>query len=451
MSSPEVAHRSAAHARSAVAPHPLVATIDWDAATREAAEALSTYVRIDSAHPAGRTVETAAFLAERLAADGIESKVYRAGPEEKVHLVARLRAERPMGKPLLLSHHMDVVPAVPDDWSFAPFSGEIADGYVYGRGALDDKGMGVMELMALLLLRRGGAPLGRDVILLCSCDEEVRSEYGARFMVDHHFDDLDPAFMLDEGGSGMRGFYSAGDVFEVTVGQKQSLPIRLVARAEPGHGSTPWDGAAPHRLVRAAHALLTRQARERTSPPVAEMIRRLGGHAAREELFADRATRALLQDTISLTMLSGGYTVNVIPEQAEMTFDCRLLPDTDARAFVSDIERLIDDPNVAVEATLPKLAPVASAWDGVSLFDAVEQACRAHVPRCIVTPSLCVGGTDSHFFRQRGVPAYGLVPCLFTAEDLRGYHGVDERLSLENLRLGMQVLFDIVARVAVHR
>jgi acetylornithine deacetylase/succinyl-diaminopimelate desuccinylase-like protein len=428
-------------------PHPLSGAVDWDAVTDEAADTLSAYVKIDSSHPAGRTVETAALIADRLASEGIDSKVYESPEAGKVNLVARLEAENPVGKPLLISNHMDVVQAVASDWTFDPYSGEIADGYIYGRGALDMKGMGIMELMTVLTLKRKSVDLKRDLILMCTCDEEVGSPMGAQWMIDNHYDDLDPEFVLDEGGSGMRGFFSAGDVFAVSVGEKRILRVRMIARAEPGHASQPWEEAATHRLVRAAHAILTQPPEDRECPPVAEMIRRLGGETARRDIGEYRASRPLLHDTISLTLMQGGYKINVIPEQAEMSFDCRLLPDTDPRSFVSNLEQIVNDPGITLEIEWPDSPQATAPWDG-GLFAAIEQSCLAHAPETLVTPSICVGGTDARFFRERGVPSYGLVPCLFTGEDMKGYHGIDERLSIDNLRLGTKIVFDIVARMA---
>jgi acetylornithine deacetylase/succinyl-diaminopimelate desuccinylase-like protein len=424
------------------------ATIDWDAVRDEATDALSRYVRIDSSHPTGRTVETAAFLGDRLAADGISSHIYQSPEPGKVNLVARLSAAQPIGKPLLLSHHMDVVQAVAADWRFDPYSGGVADGYVFGRGTIDDKGMGIMELMALLLLKRHNVDLARDVVMLATCDEEIGSQMGAHWMVDNHFEDLDPAYVLDEGGTGMRGFYRAGDAFEISVGEKRMVRFRLVARAEPGHGSKPWPDAATHRLVRAAYTLLEQTSEDRDSPAVAEMISRLGGENARREIAAHRASRPLLHDTISLTMLSGGYQVNVIPERAEMSFDCRLLPDTDERAFVSNVEQQINDPGVSVEVIdWPDTGPVIAPWDG-GLFEALRAACETYQPAAIVTPSIFVAATDARFFRERGVPAYGFLPGLFTADELKGYHGVDERMPISNLLLGTQIIYDAILRIA---
>ncbi len=424
------------------------ATIDWDAVRDEATDALSHYVRLDSSHPVGRTVETAAFLAERLVADGITSKIYESPEPGKVNLVARLSAANPVGKPLLLSHHMDVVQAVAADWRFDPYSGEVADGYVFGRGSLDDKGMGIMELMTMLLLKRGNVDLKRDVIMLATCDEEIGSPMGARWLVEHHFDDLDPAFVLDEGGTGKRGFFQAGDAFEVSVSEKRMVRIRLVARAEPGHASMPWHEAATHRLVRAAHTLLEQPPEDRDTPAVAEMIKRLGGESARREIASQRASMPVLHDTISLTMLSGGYKINIIPERAEMSFDCRLLPDTDEHAFVSNVEQLISDASVSVEIIdWPDTPPVTASWNG-GLFEALQAACKTYQPDAIVTPSICVGGTDARHFRAHGVPSYGLVPGMFTAEDLKGFHGLDERMSVANLLLGTQIIHDMTLRMA---
>jgi acetylornithine deacetylase/succinyl-diaminopimelate desuccinylase-like protein len=220
----------------------------------------------------------------------------------------------------------------------------------------------------------------------------------------------------------------------------------MVARAEPGHASQPWKEAATHRLVRAAHAILSQPEEERESAPVAELLRHLGPNG-RAELASSRASAPALRDTISLTLLKGGYKINILPEEAEMSFDCRLLPDTDERAFVSNLEQVVGDPGITFEVTWPSSRPVISPWSGAPLFEAIEAACRARVPEALVTPSICVGGTDSRYFRDRGVPAYGLVPCMLTAEDMKGFHGVDERLSVDNLRLGTQIVFDLTARV----
>ena len=429
-----------------VSPHPGSLEVDWDAVEREAVSALSDYIKIDSSHPAGRTTETAAFIASHLDRAGIDSRLYEA-EEGRVNLLARLKAYEPIGKPLLLSNHMDVVQAIASDWTFDPYSGEVANGYIYGRGALDMKGMGVMELLSVLSLKRHGVKLERDVLLVCTCDEEIGSPLGAKWLAENHFDELDPSVMLDEGGRGMRGFFQVGDVFEVVVGEKRIVRVHMIARAEPGHASQPWAGAATHRLVRAAHTVLAQQAEDRTCPPVAEMIERLGGQPVAREIAAARATSPLLHDTISLTIMKGGYKINVIPEQAEMSFDCRLLPDTDERAFVSNLEQLVNDPNIRFEVEWADSAPATAPYDN-EFFKAIEQACLAYAPDTTVTPGICVGGTDARFFRERGVPAYGLVPGLFTAEDLKGFHGIDERLSIENLRLGAQIVYDIVLRLA---
>ena len=428
-------------------PHPLAEGIDWDAVQDEAARTLSDYVKLDSSHPVGRTTHTAGLLADRLASEGIPSKIYETPDPNKVNLVARLTADNPIGKPLLLSHHMDVVQAVAADWTFDPYSGEISNGYIYGRGTLDDKGMGIMELMTMLLLKRRGVELVRDVMMMATCDDEIGSPYGAKLMVEEHFADLDPAFVLDEGGGGQRGFYSAGDVFGISIGEKRACRFTLTARAEPGHGSQPWDESATHRLIRAVNRVLDAPPEDRECPPVAELIRRLGGDTARKEMASHRATRPLLHDTIALTMMEAGYKINIIPEKAQMSFDCRLLPDTDANAFVSNLQQIVNDDGISFEVEWPDAAPSMAPVEN-PLFQAIEAACSANLPTALPVPTICVGGTDARFFRQLGIPSYGLVPGMFTGEDMKGYHGIDERISVDNLLLGCKIIFDLTLRAA---
>src|SRR4051794_17158567 len=432
---------------AAPAPHPLAEGVDWDAVSQEATQTLSEYVKLDSSHPVGRTVETAKLIADRLASEGIESKVYETPDPNKVNLVATLKAKNPVGKALVVSHHMDVVQAIASDWTFDPYSGEIANGYVYGRGSLDDKGMGIMTLMTMLLLKRRGVELERDVLMLCTCDEKIGSPLGARFMVENHFADLDPEFVLDEGGGGQRGFYSAGDVFSISVGEKRACRFTMTARAEPGHGSQPWEEAATHRLVRAVSRLLAQGPEDRECPPVAELLRRLGGEKARQEMASHRATRPLLHDTIAVTMMEAGYKINIIPEKAQMSFDCRLLPDTDPEAFISNIRQAVNDDGISIDVRWPTEPPNFAPTE-TALFQAIEQACKAPLPASVPAPSICGGGTDARFFREKNVPAYGLVPTMLTAEDRKGFHGLDERLTIENLLLGTKIIHDLTLRAA---
>jgi acetylornithine deacetylase/succinyl-diaminopimelate desuccinylase-like protein len=428
-------------------PHPVAQGVEWEAISNEAAQTLSEYVQLDSSHPLGRTVETAELIAGRLATEGITSTIYKTPDANKVNLVARLKAENPVGKALVLSSHMDVVQAVASDWTFDPYSGEISNGYIYGRGTLDDKGMGVMNLMTMLLLKRNNVALDRDVVALYTCDEEIGSPLGAQFMVENHFADLDPAFLLDEGGTGASGFFSVGDVFEISVGEKKICRVTMIARAEPGHGSQPWEESATHRLIRAVNRVLDAPPEDRECAPVAEMIRRLGGAQAREEIAAHRASRPLLHDTVALTMMEAGYKINIIPEKAQMSFDCRLLPDTDANAFVSNLEQIVNDEGISFEVEWPDAAPAMAPVEN-PLFLAIEQACQAHLPTALPVPTICVGGTDARFFRQLGIPSYGLVPGMFTGEDMKGYHGIDERISVENLLLGTKIVYDLTLRAA---
>jgi acetylornithine deacetylase/succinyl-diaminopimelate desuccinylase-like protein len=162
---------------------------------------------------------------------------------------------------------------------------------------------------------------------------------------------------------------------------------------------------------------------------------------------AARAKRALLHDTIALTMMEAGYKINIIPEKASMTFDVRLLPDTDPQAFISNIKQIVNDDGIEFDVQWPQTSAVMAPFDN-PLFQAIEQACLATLPTSLAVPSICVGGTDARFFREKGIPAYGLVPGMFDAEDMKGYHGIDERITTENLLLGTKIIFDLTLRAA---
>jgi acetylornithine deacetylase/succinyl-diaminopimelate desuccinylase-like protein len=299
----------------------------------------------------------------------------------------------------------------------------------------------------MLLLKRQKVELDRDVVALYTCDEEIGSPLGAQFMVQNHFEDLDPAFVLDEGGNGNKGFYSVGDAFEIVVGEKRACRFTLTARAEPGHGSQPWDESATHRLVRAVDRVLAASPEDRECATIAEMIRRLGGEKTREEMAAARAKRALLHDTVALTMMEAGYKINIIPEKAQMSFDVRLLPDTDPEAFISNVKQIVNDDGIEFDVRWPETSPIMAPIEN-PLFQAIEQACLANLPTSLAVPSICVGGTDARFFREKGIPSYGLVPGMFDAEDMKGYHGIDERITTENLLLGTRIIFDLTLRAA---
>ncbi|HEY8491060.1 MAG TPA: M20/M25/M40 family metallo-hydrolase [Dehalococcoidia bacterium] len=428
-------------------------TIPWDEVTQEAASYLRELIRIDTSNPPGNEEPAARFLGEVLQREGIPVQYYESAPG-RLNLAARLQGDG-RGKPFVLLSHTDVVPVQREFWQEDPFGGVVKDGVIWGRGALDMKGMGVMELLAVLLLKRTGAALNRDVVYLAVADEEAASQYGAEWLEREHPELLEADYVLNEGGYGHLQFLGhRGPVFACAPGEKGPLWLKLRAEGEPGHGSVPHRNNALERLVRA----LARVADWRRDLHVVPEMRRVfqtlreqaglrDGEAGSLEALAERhaVVRAWLTDTVSITGCRSGVKHNVIPADAEATLDVRLLPDTDPERFVQRLRDVIDDPQVQVEVVYQSSTPTSSTQ--TALYDVIEAVTRERVEGALVLPLISTGFTDSRVFRKHGVPAYGFIPALLDASELATIHGHNERLSIENLAFGTQVLYEVVRRV----
>lgn len=431
---------------------------DWPQVTTAAAALLSAYIRIDTANPPGNTTAAAAFLAAELGRAGIGSRTLAADPDKPI-LVARLPGRGGGGKPIILLNHMDVVPADPARWTVPPFSGAIRDGAVHGRGALDMKGLGVAMLMAMRLLAEGDARPQRDIVFLAVPDEEVGGTHGTEWLAEHHPELLDAEAVWDEGGLGSTDLLPVPALM-ISIAEKGVLWLKLSVEGPSGHGSKPFPGAAPRRLVEALTRVLDNPPAPRLTPISRELFRRVGAKVSGMEgfalrrlnnpvvwLFADGLLQqepwaaAMTRDTVSLTQLDAGTRPNVIPERAEAVLDCRLLPDTKPDAFLAALRDTIDDPEVQIDVLQAPLATPPSPTD-TPLFLAMRRAARAVFPDVVVTESMTLGGTDSRFFRRRGVPAYGFFPVLLTKQDTASIHGVDERLPVAALGDAVRVIYD---------
>ncbi|MDA1347895.1 MAG: M20/M25/M40 family metallo-hydrolase [Chloroflexi bacterium] len=437
---------------------------NWDAIGREAADILSRYIRIDTSNPPGGEANAALFLAELLSREGIESQTHEPAPE-RVNLVARFGGPGTAArKPLLLMHHMDVVPAVSSSWQVPPFAGELRDGYVWGRGAIDDKGLGTIHLMAFILMKRLGIRLDRELIFMAVADEEEGGALGARWMVENHWPAVECEYVWDEGGTGSQGIIGRSPVFAVSVSEKTSMVVTLTATGIGGHGSMAR-GTPVDRLVSALLAVrriksgmrfdevtkeFFRRVAETQPAPVSWVVRRAGNPVFRP--VVSRAARkspvidAMLRDTITTTVVQAGGKANVAADEASAILDVRLLPSTDPGRFLEELRSAIDDDGVTVEALETVPSPPPSPMDS-ALFRAFERAVSTHVPGAITTPIQTPVATDSRFFRPLGVKAYGLLPAVMTAEDLETIHGANERISLDNLTLGVKIAADVVREV----
>jgi acetylornithine deacetylase/succinyl-diaminopimelate desuccinylase-like protein len=448
----------------ALCPRARAADPDWRKLDDETASVLTRYVRLDTTNPPGNERIAADFFKKLFERDGIPSQIYESAPG-RASIVARLRGDGSK-PPVVLMHHMDVVHADKRFWKHDPFSGEIRDGAVWGRGAIDVKGMGVTNAMALLALKRANARLASDVIFLGVADEEAGGALGAGFMVDQHFSVFDGAgVVLNEGG--YIATDNAGEVrfYAVETAQKVPLWLRLTATGSPGHGSLPRPDSAPSRLVAAlsrieawatplhvtpelerfyadtAH-LETGARRER----LRDLRKALQDPAFAAEFTANPRQNAQVRNTISLTVLASGSKTNVIPPEASAELDVRLLPDQDPKQFVAEITQVIADDKIRIE-TLLSFPPASSPIEH-ELFDVLREIAARDHPGAVVASPLAIGFTDCHYFREKGIPCYGFLPFALSDRDGALVHGNDERISLANLKSGTRLTFELVSRLA---
>jgi acetylornithine deacetylase/succinyl-diaminopimelate desuccinylase-like protein len=407
----------------------------------ETTRLLQEYVRIDTSNPPGDTRKAADFLAGVLQREGLAVTRYESEPGKAI-VLARLKATvtPPAGKAVLLLHHMDVVPADRSQWKTDPFAATIQGGDVWGRGTLDMKGQGVAQVAAFLRLKRERAPLNRDVILLAEPDEEVGGTMGARWMIANHYAELDPEYVIDEGGFGSRDLFSPGKlVYGIAVAEKKLVWLKVRAEGVAGHGSQPHDQNPNDRLTKALARLLAQPLPSGDFTVLNTMKARVGTFAP------NKFTNAITHSTISLTWIRSGVgeppKINVIPSVAEAGLDCRVLPGTTREQWLEEVRRRLGDPALKIEVINESDDPIVTPFD-TALYRAVESAIQRRHPDAIVTPMLIPYGTDSNAFRPRGVKSYGIFPAILPADVVAQMHGDAEHMPLGAVAEAADVLFD---------
>ncbi|MDX1405361.1 MAG: M20/M25/M40 family metallo-hydrolase [Woeseiaceae bacterium] len=418
---------------------------------QEALDWLQAFLRVDTINPPGNESRAVEFLGRILEAEGIPYQTAESAPG-RGNLWARLEGGDQPG--LILLNHTDVVPADEKYWSTDPLSGEIRDGFLYGRGALDMKGTGISQLATFISLHRAGVPLNRDVLFVATADEEAGGFFGAGWLVEHHPEIFDGVgLLINEGGFGVPD----GDnvVFRVEVTQKVPVWLRLTAVDQPGHGSMPRRQSAVTRIVTALHKIHENPFPVRIVPEVDAMFQGLSKSASGEmaAAFADIANaaqspafleqlqsrapvlHALLRDTCSLTRMQGSNKINVVPPEAWAEIDCRILPDRPSELFVAEIRELLKDTGVEIEVIMA-FTPAISATD-TRLYEAIESVTAERHPGSQVQPSVLSGFTDSHFTRDLGIASYGFDPMLVDSGEYGGFHGNDERVNVEAFKRGV--------------
>ena len=448
---PAPAPASAPQATATLAPAcPRALSLDPAAIVAEATCLLSAYVRIDTTNPPGNELLAARFVHDVLARDGIDAQIIESAPG-RANLIARLPGSRPAtGGAVVLMHHMDVVPASASEWSVPPLSAVVQDGQLWGRGSIDNKGGGVVHLMTLLLAKRLGTPLTRDLLLLGVADEESGGGYGARFLTAQHlelFQGVD--FVLNEGGA----VIEAGGghaIYSVELAQKAPLWLRLTARGRSGHGAAPSADSAALTLLRALSRLAAHRfpilvvpevqalyaAKTETVPEplrsgYRDLRKALQRRAFREQFLKEPRDAALVQNTLAITMLHGSDKENVIAGEASAVLDIRLLPGESADAVRAEVVRVMAEPGIEV-------TPILS-WDAHSsprdprLFKAIEALAAQRNPGAAVAANVIGGFTDCNAFRAKGIHCYGFLPMHVRPESFELIHGKDERIVLQDL------------------
>jgi acetylornithine deacetylase/succinyl-diaminopimelate desuccinylase-like protein len=433
--------------------------VDWTKVRDEAVQLLQDLIRIDTTNPPGNELAAALHLQKLLEAEGIETRLLEFAPG-RANLYARLKGDGSR-RPLILLSHTDVVMAEPQRWSVPPFSGELRDGFIYGRGAIDMKGTAAVHATLLRLLKRLNVPLKRDVILLAVGDEEAGGS-GAISIIENHRDLIrDAEFLLNEGDV---AYVKDGKLeqYGVDVMEKAALWLRISAKGPAGHGSIPLKNSAVERLLNALERLRKWETPIQVPPAVAAAYRMKAAHQPdpflrnayrdiesalrnpllRKRLLADSTLNAEVRNTFTITGLKGSDKVNVIPGVASAQIDARLLPGETPTGFIAKLRRVLDDPSLEIEV-LEGSTPTGSSAD-TALMQAIRKIAARHDPSVLVIPTMLTSSTDSAKFRPLGITAYGFEPFKLDDNELSRSHGDDERVSVENVGFALQFLYEVV-------
>ncbi|MGA2767925.1 MAG: M20/M25/M40 family metallo-hydrolase [Candidatus Bathyarchaeia archaeon] len=431
---------------------------------------LSELIRINTTNPPGNETAAAKYVAETLKHDGFRCELFES-EAGRGSVVTRLKGVGSKPSLLLLSH-LDVVAANAKEWSVDPFSGMVKDGFVWGRGALDMKGMTAVEVMALKLLKRNRVKLKGDVILAATADEEKGGEAGAGWLVRNHPDKVRADYVLNEGG-GMAMKVDGKNVFTINTAEKGILWFKVKAGGTPGHGSVP--GAADNAILR-MNKVVEKLGGYRPEVSLVPTVKQYLGELAKSSELRDLSAllrnpiksdqildklaqkdkylaeelRARLRMTVAPTIIHGGVKENIIPSECEAVFDCRVLPGQTPTKALSQVKQLLKHAGLdklsleTIRAYEPSESPL-----NTSLYELIAHVLKEFEPQSGLAPVMLTGGTDSRFFRKMGSVCYGFHPIrpeTSYSEMQQTIHGIDERISTENLVFGTSVLYNVVER-----
>ena len=446
-----------------VTPGSTAPEVDYAAISEAAAGDLQKYIQIATVR--GREREGAAFLKAILDKRGIPTRLIAyPGKPDRVSLVAELQGKDAGKGGLILTSHIDVVEADAREWKHAPFAGLRADGSVHGRGAVDTKGLGIMQLYAFLLAHEKKIPLEANLMFLAVADEESRSEHGMRFLVRQHRDIFKGyEYVWNEGGTGTRDVAIKGTrIFNIQLAEKGAVWLNLKATANPGHGSTPPPAYAAKAMVGFLEEVQTIAKKTQITDEAAAFFSALAEILPFPQSFALRRSRnpvlalllqkninsskhllAMTRNTVSITGIdSHPLGANVITSETTGSIDIRILPGEDEKQMLERVKTIAA--KYAVEVTPRHMeAGSISPMDGL-LFRVIAGVATKTVPGAVASPFLSPGTTDSSYLRQIGLKCYGLIPALLSTEEIDGIHGKNESMAVDHLKVGIEILFKSV-------
>ena len=437
--------------------------MDWDQLLKEALQSLQEYIRINTVNPPGNEVEGARFFKKIFDSESIPSQLLESSPG-RGNILATLKGSG-KGRPILLLSHMDVVPVEKEAWEVDPFAGIIKDGYLYGRGTLDNKSMGIVEMMALLILKRERVTLKRDILFLATADEETGGRWGVQWVIENVPSLKDCEYALNEGGYIILNEAGAPDRYEISSGQKVILQLKLKAKGTSGHASMPHSDNPNVKLIHALEGVTKWETPYHILPMVKEFFLKMAPKQPPDKrkffediekglndptfsrwLTSNPIYNAMVRNTLSLTILQGGSKVNVIPSESTATLDCRLIPGTSKDDFLREIKKRLGD-EIEIEGSTESQSLLPSSLD-TDFFRAIQKYAAENDPDCPVVPLLLPGATDSRFLREIGMTVYDFCPFRLPEKEILRVHGNNERIAVENLRFGMKMMVEILKEIA---
>jgi len=425
-------------------------------------------LRLDTSSPPGNEIRAVEYLKQVLDKEGVPNQVFAKDPK-RPNIVARIKGNGKK-RPILVMGHTDVVTVDPAKWTHPPFGAARSGGYVYGRGAVDDKDNLVASLMLVLTLKRTNAALDRDVIFLAESGEEGAPDVGAQFMIDNHLDAINAEYCFAEGGGLVR---RGGVVQQANIGTTEKEPrfVEIIARGPAGHGSVPSKNNAVTRLSAAVGRVAQWSPPLRINETTGAYFRKLQGMVPpdiakhyRDVLSPDPkvskpaadwlldnqpAHWSMLHTSLVPTIIDAGFRYNVIPSEAKATIDVRLHPDEDQTAFLDHVRRVINDPNVEVRWGRERYRPAGGSRIDTEAFAVLEAQVRRHYDT-VVLPTMGTGATDMAQIRSKGIQCYGIGPALDTEDGPLGFgaHSDQERILESELHRFVRFQYDVVMELA---